>query len=159
MAVEEAAAPAWTCPLHWLQQYHDDNTCFQTPSLSWHRNVVNFEYITLEHKYTHPTVQHSNKILGVRAARFLSDVVGCLAVSEECHTKSYLNRTLENLLHPEDDCHKVPTTGLMCGNCLTVAPLRHGEAALHRAFMVIKQHPIERPVEHACAAAPRTPRN
>jgi hypothetical protein len=34
-------------------------------------------------------------------------------------------------------------------NCLTVAALQHGMAALHRAFMGIKQRPVERPVEHA----------
>ena len=32
-------------------------------------------------------------------------------------------------------------------------------AAPHLAVMGIKQHPVERPVEHACAEAPRDPRN
>ena len=105
--VEEGAAPAWTCPLHWLQQYHDDNTRFQARSPSWQRNAARFEHITLEHKYAHPTVRHANKVRGVRAARFLSDALGCVAAAEDCHAKAYLDRTLENLLRPEDDWHKV----------------------------------------------------
>ena len=32
-------------------------------------------------------------------------------------------------------------------------------AGQHRAVMVIKQRPVERPVEHECAEAPRAPRN
>ena len=36
---------------------------------------------------------------------------------------------------------------------------RHGAAAPHRAVMGIKRRPVERPVEHACAEAPRAPRN
>ena len=32
-------------------------------------------------------------------------------------------------------------------------------AAPHRAVMGIKRRPVERPVEHACAEAPRAPRN
>ena len=45
------------------------------------------------------------------------------------------------------------------GNCLTVAAPRHGAAAPHRAVMGIKRRPVERPVEHTCAEAPRAPRN
>ena len=45
------------------------------------------------------------------------------------------------------------------GNCLTVATQRHNAAAPHRAVMGIKRRPVERPVEHACAEAPRAPRN
>jgi len=48
------------------------------------------------------------------------------------------------------------TTRLVCGNCL--AP-RHSAAAPHRAVMGIKRRPVERPVEHACAEAPRAPCN
>jgi len=44
-------------------------------------------------------------------------------------------------------------------NCLTVADQRHSEAAPHRAFMGIKWCPVERPVEHTCAATSRAPRN
>ena len=44
-------------------------------------------------------------------------------------------------------------------NCLTVAAPRHGAAAPQRAVMGIKRRPVERPVEHACAEAPRAPRN
>ena len=51
------------------------------------------------------------------------------------------------------------TTRLVCGNCLTVVAPRHGAAAPHRAVMGIKRRPVERPVEHACAEAPRAPRN
>ena len=51
------------------------------------------------------------------------------------------------------------TTCLVCGNCLTVVAPRHGAAAPHRAVMGIKRRPVERPVEHACAEAPRAPRN
>jgi hypothetical protein len=51
------------------------------------------------------------------------------------------------------------TTRCVCGNCLTVVAPRHGAAAPHRAVMGIKRRPVERPVEHACAEAPRAPRN
>ena len=51
------------------------------------------------------------------------------------------------------------TTSLVCGNCLTVVAQRHSAAAPHRAVMDIKRRPVERPVEHACAEAPRAPCN
>jgi hypothetical protein len=41
----EELSPAWTCPLYWLQQYHDDNTKFQARSPSWQRNAVRFEHV------------------------------------------------------------------------------------------------------------------
>ena len=44
-------------------------------------------------------------------------------------------------------------------NCLTVVAPRHGAAAPHRAVMGIKRRPVERPVEHEFAEAPRAPRN
>jgi hypothetical protein len=53
----------------------------------------------------------------------------------------------------------LPTTRLVCGNCLTVAAPRHSAAAPHRAVMGIKRRPVKRPVEHACVEAPRAPRN
>ena len=52
-----------------------------------------------------------------------------------------------------------PLASCASGNRLTVAAPRHGAAAPHRAVMDIKRRPVERPVEHACAAAPRAPRN
>jgi hypothetical protein len=51
------------------------------------------------------------------------------------------------------------TTHLVCGNCLTVVAPRHSAAAPHQTVMGIKRRPVERPVEHACAEAPRAPRN
>ena len=46
-----------------------------------------------------------------------------------------------------------------CAATLTVVAPRHSAAASHRAVMGIKRRPVERPVEHACAEAPRAPRN
>jgi len=43
--------------------------------------------------------------------------------------------------------------------CLTVVAPLHRVAAPQRAVMGIKRRPVERPVEHACAEAPRAPRN
>ena len=97
----EEQSPAWTCPLYWLQQYHDDNTKFQARSPSWQRNAARFEHLTLEYKYAHPTVRHANKIRRVRAARFLSDALGCVAPAEQCHGKEHLAATIEHLLQPE----------------------------------------------------------
>ncbi len=70
------------------------------------------------------------------------------------------------------DCHEFSSTPLhfrphprmqmqlsFRPNCLTVVAQRHIAAGPHRAVMGIKQRPVERPVEHACAEAPRTPRN
>ena len=51
------------------------------------------------------------------------------------------------------------TTRLVCGNCLTVVAPLHSAATPHRAVMDIKRRPVERPVEHACAEAPCSPRN
>ena len=58
-------------------------------------------------------------------------------------------------LHTAAASHHLPR---VC-NCLTVSAPRHGAAALHRAVMGIKRRPVERPVEHECAEAPRAPRN
>jgi hypothetical protein len=46
-----------------------------------------------------------------------------------------------------------------CAATLTVAAPRHSAAAPHRAVMGIKRRPVKRPVQHACAEAPRAPRN
>jgi len=46
-----------------------------------------------------------------------------------------------------------------CAATLTVVAPRYIAAAPHRAVMDIKRRPVERPVEHACAEAPRAPCN
>jgi len=51
--------------------------------------------------------------------------------------------------------HHLPRVLQLSDSC---AP-RHSAAAPHRAVMGIKRRPVERPVEHACAEAPRAPRN
>jgi hypothetical protein len=37
-----AAGVAWTCPLHWLQRYHDDDGRHQARSPSSQRNAARF---------------------------------------------------------------------------------------------------------------------
>jgi hypothetical protein len=95
-----ASSVAWTCPLHWLQQYHDDDGRHQARSPSWQRNAARFAHITGEHHYAHPTVRHANRIRGLRAARFLADGLACVAAPELCHGETYLNKTLSDILQP-----------------------------------------------------------
>jgi hypothetical protein len=102
-AEHEAAFPntvAWTCPLHWLQQYHDDNSRHQARSPSWQRNNTRFAHITGEHKYAHPTVRHANRLRGLRAARFLGDGLACVAAPELCHGRAYLEKTISDIIQP-----------------------------------------------------------
>jgi hypothetical protein len=49
----------WTCPLHCLQQYHDNDCLHQASSPSWQRNIARFRHITGVHQYVHPTVRHA----------------------------------------------------------------------------------------------------
>jgi hypothetical protein len=102
-AEHEAAFPntvAWTCPLHWLQQYHDDDSRHQARSPSWQRNSARFAHITGEHKYAHPTVRHANRLRGLRAARFLGDGLACVAAPELCHGRAYLDKAISDIIQP-----------------------------------------------------------
>ncbi len=105
--VLEQTAASWKCPLHWLQQYHDDNDPYQARSPSWQRNIARFEHLTVPYKYAHPTVRHTNKIRRVRAPRFLSDEMACVAAADDCHSKDHLDNTLKNLLRAENTFLKV----------------------------------------------------
>lgn len=102
-AQEQTAAPdsvAWTCPLHWHQQYHDDGGRHQARSPSWQRNTARFHHITGASHYAHPTVRHANRIRGIRAARFLGDGIACVADAEHCHSLEYLNTTIRDIVQP-----------------------------------------------------------
>ena len=98
--VEEKSA-SWRCPLHWLQQYHDDNSRHQARSPSSQRNSARFKHITGEHHYAHPTVLHAYRIRGLRAPRFLGDMLACVAAADDCH--GYLDDALRGLLRQEQD--------------------------------------------------------
>jgi hypothetical protein len=97
---DAAAGVAWTCPLHWLQQYHDDDGRHQARSPSWQRNAARFSHITGEHKYAHPTILHANRLRGLRAARFLGDRRACVAAAEDCHGAEHLDKTIDDALQP-----------------------------------------------------------
>lgn len=90
---------SWRCPLHWLQRFHDDDSEHQARGPSWHRNKARFEHITGEYSYAHPTVRNTYKLRGLRAARFISDTMACVADNETlCHSETYLSETLQTLL-------------------------------------------------------------
>jgi hypothetical protein len=91
---------AWTCPLHWHQQYHDDGGRHQARSPSWQRNSARFHHITGANHYAHPTVRHANRLRGIRAARFLGDGIACVAAAELCHSVAYLDTTIADMLQP-----------------------------------------------------------
>jgi hypothetical protein len=95
-----AAGVAWTCPLHWLQRYHDDDGRHQARSPSSQRNAARFAHITGAHRYAHPTVRHANRLRGLRAARFLGDGLACVAAAEGCHGAEHLARTVADALQP-----------------------------------------------------------
>jgi hypothetical protein len=95
-----ASGVAWTCPLHWLQRYHDDDSRHQARSPSWQRNAARFAHITGAHQYAHPTVRHANRLRGLRAARFLGDGLACVAAPELCHGAAFLNSSIADLLQP-----------------------------------------------------------
>ena len=98
---EPAAADVpWTCPLHWLQRYHDDDGRHQARSPSWQRNSARFRHLTGEHEYAHPTVRHARRLRGLRAPRFLADGLACVAPAEHCHGAEFLNRSVADALHP-----------------------------------------------------------
>lgn len=99
-AQEAQGSVAWTCPLHWHQQYHDDGGRHQARSPSWQRNSARFHHITGANHYAHPTVRHANRLRGIRAARFLGDGVACVAAPELCHSVAYLNTTIRDILQP-----------------------------------------------------------
>ena len=95
-----AAGVAWTCPLHWLQRYHDDDGRHQARSPSSQRNAARFAHITGAHRYAHPTVRHANRLRGLRAARFLGDRRACVAAAEDCHGAEHLDKTIDDALQP-----------------------------------------------------------
>jgi len=97
---EPAADVAWTCPLHWLQRYHDDDGRHQARSPSWQRNAASFAHITGAHEYAHPTVRHARRLRGLRAPRFLADGLACVAAPEHCHAAEFLNRSVADALRP-----------------------------------------------------------
>ena len=100
-AQESQERVPWTCPLHWLQQYHDDGGRHQARSPSSQRNRARFRHITGDHHYAHPTVRHANRLRGLRAPRFLGDTLACVAPAERCHSAEHLNQTIHHLLQPE----------------------------------------------------------
>jgi hypothetical protein len=91
---------AWTCPLHWHQQYHYDGGRHQARSPSWQRNAARFQHLTGANHYAHPTVRHANRLRGIRAARFLGDGIACVAAAELCHGDAFLNTTIRDILQP-----------------------------------------------------------
>jgi hypothetical protein len=105
---QESEDVSWQCPLHWLQRFHDDNSKHQARGPSWSRNKARFKHITGEYAYAHPTVRNTHKLRGVRAARWMSDTMGCVAADErECHSAAYLTHTLSTLLADSTDWHAV----------------------------------------------------
>ena len=105
---EQVAAVSWSCPLHWLQHFHDDDSKHQARGPSWRRNQARFAHITGEYAYAHPTVRNTYKLRGVRAARWMSDTMACVAVHEsECHAAEHLSSTLQTLLAPSSLWHSV----------------------------------------------------
>jgi hypothetical protein len=105
---QESEDVSWRCPLHWLQRFHDDNSKHQARGPSWSRNKARFAHITGEYAYAHPTVRNTHRLRGMRAARWMSDTMGCVAVDErECHSAEYLTNTLQTLLASSSDWHAV----------------------------------------------------
>ena len=105
---EQTEQVSWTCPLHWLQRYHDDNSKHQARSPSWSRNKARFAHITGEHAYAHPTVLNTHRLRGVRAPRWISDTMACVAVEEsQCHSEQYLAHALQTILADDGDWRAV----------------------------------------------------
>ncbi len=105
---QESQDVSWRCPLHWLQRYHDDNSKHQARGPSWLRNKARFAHITGEHAYAHPTVRNTHRLRGMRAARWMSDTMGCVAADErQCHSEEYLTRTLSTILADSTKWHPV----------------------------------------------------
>jgi hypothetical protein len=105
---QESQAVSWHCPLHWLQRFHDDNSKHQARGPSWWRNKARFAHITGENVYAHPTVRNTQRLGGMRAARWISDTMACVAVDEEnCHAAEYLTKTISTLLADPTDWHAV----------------------------------------------------
>ena len=118
---EESEEVSWRCPLHWLQRFHDDNSKHQARGPSWSRNKARFKHITGEHAYAHPTVRNTHKLRGVRAARWISDTMGCVAVDErDCHSAEYLTHTLSTLLADSSDWHAVSYVPADADECARV---------------------------------------
>ena len=119
---EVQGARSWRCPLHWLGQFHDDNGKHQARGPSWRRNQERFSHITGALRFAHPTVRDAYKLRGLRAASFLSDGIACVAADpKDCHSKKYLNDTLEKILH-HNSWHTVQYVSnnpeLMCNRVL-----------------------------------------
>lgn len=108
LATDSTETVSWHCPLHWLQQFHDDGGEHQTRAPSWRRNKLRFEHITGEYAYAHPTVRNTYKLRGISAARFMSDTMACVAQNEtQCHDDSYLSETISTLLSSQTKWHEV----------------------------------------------------
>ena len=104
-STEQVNAPAWSCPLQWLQAYHDDNSQFQARTPSALRNEARFHHITSTHSdaaqhysFAHPTVQGSTKVRNIKAARFINDALACVADESACHGPHLLQKTVDSLL-------------------------------------------------------------
>jgi hypothetical protein len=118
---QESEDVSWRCPLHWLQRFHDDNSKHQARGPSWSRNKARFSHITGEYAYAHPTVRNTHRLRGMRAARWMSDTMGCVAADErECHSAEYLTNTLQTLLASPTDWHAVAYVPADADECTRV---------------------------------------
>lgn len=73
---------SWTCPLQWLTTYSDVASLFHAAKApSPLRNEVRFAHIVKNWTYAHPTVSSIFRIQQLKAARFVSDSIACIAVS------------------------------------------------------------------------------
>jgi hypothetical protein len=118
---QESADVSWRCPLHWLQRFHDDNSMHQARGPSWARNKARFSHITGEYAYVHPTVRNTHRLRGMRAARWMSDTMGCVAADErQCHSSEYLTNTLSTLLADSKDWHAVAYVPANADECTRV---------------------------------------
>jgi len=118
---QESEDVSWRCPLHWLQRFHDDNSKHQARGPSWGRNKARFAHITGEYAYAHPTVRNTHRLRGMRAARWMSDTMACVAADEsECHSAEYLTHTLNTLLADSKDWHAVAYVPVDTEECARV---------------------------------------
>jgi hypothetical protein len=115
---EKSEDVSWRCPLHWLQQYHDDDNKHQARGPSWSRNKARFAHITGQYVYAHPTIRKTQKLRGIRAARWISDTIACVATNEkECHSEHFLSQTLSTLLANPTAWHSVAYVPQVTDEC------------------------------------------